>query len=78
MLTGPDFHDFSRGSVMPTAAGETCFLCGQSCSDPGWVWDGERTEPLFLHLSCALKLQMNINRDLAEYHKKTGTEPKST
>lgn len=78
MLTGPEFHDWTKSGDVVTAVGQRCFRCGSPCDDPGWTWAGETTDPIFLHLSCALKLQMDLNRDLHEYHRKTGTEPKST
>ena len=82
-LTGIDFHDWTKGGDVVTAVGRTCFKCGKECYDPSWMWwsgeeGGDEEGMIFLHLSCALKLQMDLNNDLHEYHKRTGTEPKST
>ena len=79
MLTGSALHDFGEGAVVVSAIGHPCFRCGSLLTeDPAWAWDGYRAGLLFLHISCALNLQMDINADLVRYRKATGIQPKST
>ena len=78
MLTGIEFHDWSKGSVVVSAVGQECFKCGKECYDTGWMWSGETGQDIWLHITCAQVLSQTLTHDLHTHRKKTGIEPKST
>ncbi len=71
-LTGPDFWSPDKGTVMATAVGHTCFLCGSCIArDPAWTWAGA-TGQVWCHPGCAGDLMLRIGHDLVRWQKNSG------
>lgn len=71
-LTGPDYFQPERGTVMTTAAGKTCFFCEKKIRrDPAWTWYGS-TGSIFFHPGCAVDFAIRIFADLLRWQRRVG------